>query len=68
MFLRKVILINVCLLELKGNPLNLASNVVPEAWVPYKIKRVTKPSFLRLTSHQSIGLRFGYLCRPADKQ
>lgn len=51
MFFRKVILINVCLFELKGNFLNLVFNVVLEVWVSYKIKRVIKLSFLRLISY-----------------
>lgn len=51
MFLRKVILINVCLLELKGNPLNSAPNVVLEVWVPPKVKGVMKLSFVRLSSN-----------------
>lgn len=50
MFLRKVIFINVCLLELKGNFLNSASNIVLEVWVPYKVRQVIKSSFLRITS------------------
>ena len=41
---------NKYLLELKGNPLNSASNVISEAWVPSKVRGVIKPSFLRLTS------------------
>lgn len=45
MFLRKVIFINVCLLELKGNFLNAMSDMVLEAWVPYMVKLVIKPSF-----------------------
>lgn len=32
MFLRRVVFINVCLLELKGNSLNSASNIVWKAW------------------------------------
>lgn len=39
MFLRKVIFINVCLLELKDNFLNAASDMVLEAW------HISKPSF-----------------------
>lgn len=50
MFLRKVLLINVCLLELKGNPLNSASAIVLGAWELHERKQAIKPSFLRLTS------------------
>lgn len=45
MFLGKVIFINVCLLELKGNFLNRASNMVVEAWVACGVRKVIQPSF-----------------------